>query len=287
MISRKRDGTPVETYDNEGALIEKLYKTTWGKVVLRVLISPCISRLAGAFLSTKLSALLVKAFVKKNGISLNDYPDRKYCSFNDFFTRKILPMARPITDDDNRLMSPSDGKVTIFPLQENTHFTIKGVEYSMDTLLRNKGLGEKYKGGYGILIRLTVDDYHRYCYPVSGKKSKNVHLQGVYHTVNPRAAESCPIYRENTREYTLIKTPQFGTVLMMEIGAMLVGRIKNLHQEKQVNRGEEKGYFEFGGSSIMIFLQKNHFTPDADLTTNTQAGEETIVKQGESLGFLK
>lgn len=136
------------------------------------------------------------------------------------------------------------------------------------------------------MLRLTVDDYHRYVYPVSGEVSGPYHIPGVFHTVNPRAAAARAIYRENTREYTLIQTAPYGTVLMMEIGAMLVGRIKNVQGAAKVERGTEKGYFEFGGSSVMLLLEKGHYTPDEDLVTHSANGEETVVKQGEGIGLL-
>ena len=288
MISRNRDGTPVETYDGEGKSIEFLYGSAAGRLLLRFLISPFVSKAAGMFLDCPLSVWLVPSFISKNHLDLTDYPDRRYLSFNDFFTRIILPGRRPGAPDPSQLISPCDGKATVFALSEDSHFTIKGCDYTLDTLLQNNELGKAYCGGWGVLLRLTVDDYHRYIYPVSGEKSGQQRIPGVFHTVNPRAAAARAIYRENTREYTLIHTPQFGTVLMMEIGAMLVGRIKNLQGgAATAMRGAEKGYFEFGGSSIMLLLEKGHFDPDDDLVRHSANGEETVVKQGEAIGMLK
>ena len=287
MISRNRDGTPVETYDGEGKIIDLLYGSAAGRLLLRFLISPAVSKTAGLFLDCPLSTGLVRPFIRKNHLNLADYPERSYRSFNDFFTRTILPGRRPMALDASKLISPCDGKATVFSLREDSHFTIKGCDYTLSTLLQNEELCRAYCGGWGILLRLTVDDYHRYIYPVSGAACAPHHISGVFHTVNPRAAAARAIYRENTREYTLIKTAQFGTVLMMEIGAMLVGRIKNPQSAAAVERGAEKGYFEFGGSSIMLLLEKGHFDPDADLIAHSANGEETVVKQGESIGQLK
>lgn len=287
MISRNREGTPVETYDGEGKTIEFLYGSAAGRLLLRFLISPVVSKVAGAFLDCPFSVWLVRPFIRKNHLDLSNYPDRRYRSFNDFFTRIILPDRRPVAPDPSKLIAPCDGKATVFALREDSHFTIKGCDYTLDTLLQSTTLSSAYCGGWGVLLRLTVDDYHRYIYPVSGETSGQHHIPGVFHTVNPRAAAARAIYRENSREYTLIQTPQFGTVLMMEIGAMLVGRIKNLQGASTVERGAEKGYFEFGGSSIMLLLEKGHFNPDDDLNTNSANGEETVVKLGESIGSLK
>ncbi|MDD6024061.1 MAG: phosphatidylserine decarboxylase [Oscillospiraceae bacterium] len=289
MNSRKRDGTLVEVYDGEGKIIDFLYGSGFGRGLLKVLVAPWVSNLAGWFLDSGLSRFLVKPFVKKNHLDLSEYPDRAYGSFNDFFTRTILPGKRTIAPGEDRLIAPSDGKVTAFPLEENAQFRIKGSDYTLSSLLRSEKQAERYRGGWGLLFRLSVDDYHRYCYPVSGEKGENVRIPGVYHTVNPRAAEARPIYQENTREYTQIRSEQFGNLLMMEVGAMLVGRIKNLHGPGKVNRGEEKGYFEFGGSSIVLLLEPERFQPDADIVENSARGEETVVKLGESVGtkYLK
>ena len=113
-------------------------------------------------------------------------------------------------------------------------------------------------------------------------KSRARKIPGVFHTVNPAANEVYPIYHENTREYCLLKTEQFGTITMMEVGAMMVGKITNLEENPcEVKRGEEKGYFEFGGSTIVLLLQHGKVRIDEDLLDNTENGYETIVRMGE------
>lgn len=287
MKAKLRDGTPIEVYDGEGKSIEWLYNTSLGKAVLKILIHPAISHVAGKFLDSSLSKYLVNGFVKKNNLDLSDYPNRKYHSFNDFFTRKITPGKRIISSSSDQLIAPSDGKLSIFPLEQNSTFKIKGSDYTLQTLLRNEELAKKYCGGWGLLFRLSVDDYHRYSYPVSGMKGENIRLKGVYHTVNPRAAQARSIYQENTREYTVIESKEFGSVLMMEVGAMLVGRITNLHGKGHVEKGKEKGYFEFGGSSIMVLIEKDCLEPDIDIVNNSKDNIETVVKLGEKIGIRK
>lgn len=285
MISRNRDGTPVETYDGEGKIIDFLYGSPAGRALLRILISPAVSKTAGAFLDCPASACLVRPFIKKNRLDISDYPERRYHSFNDFFTRVIKPGRRTVEADISRLISPCDGKATVFELCEDAHFKVKGCDYTLESFLQSSELSSAFRGGWGILLRLTVDDYHRYIFPVSGEITARKHIKGVFHTVNPRAAAARAIYRENSREYTLIQTQAYGTVLMMEVGAMLVGRIKNL-QLAEARRGDEKGYFEFGGSSVVLLLENGHFLPDTDLISHSANGEETVVKQGEAIGTL-
>ena len=164
-------------------------------------------------------------------------------------------------------------------------YIVEDTEYTAGQLLKNKAIAERYTGGYALIFRLTVDDYHHYCYVADGRKSANVTLPGVFHTVNPAANDVYPIYKENAREYTLLKTKQFGTILMMEVGAMMVGKITNLHKNPAtVKKGQEKGNFEFGGSTIILLTQPGKVRIDYDLIENTEEGYETIVKMGERIG---
>ncbi|MFQ9151741.1 MAG: phosphatidylserine decarboxylase [Blautia sp.] len=145
-------------------------------------------------------------------------------------------------------------------------------------------MAKRYEGGYACVFRLCVDDYHRYSYPADGEKSENIRISGILHTVNPVAVESVPVYHENTREYCLIETENFGTLLQMEVGAMMVGRIKNYHGPKQVKKGSEKGRFEFGGSTILLLVQKDRVDFREEFLKHTEQGIETQVEMGEWIG---
>lgn len=287
MNSRRRDGALVTTYDGQGRLIEALYSNALGRCFTRVLIRPWVSRAAGWFLDKRVSRFLVKPFVRKNRLDLSDYPARDYASFNDFFTRKILPQRRPTDRDPEHLIAPCDGKLTAIPIWPGTRFSVKGVGYTLEELLRDEKLARSYRGGVCLMFRLTVDDYHRYCYASDGIPGKVVRIPGVYHTVNPRAAAARPIYRENTREYMSLETPCFGRILTMEVGALMVGRIRNHHTDGPVCRGEEKGLFEFGGSTVILLLEKDRVQVDEDIMRNSTAGEETLVKMGEKIGTVQ
>ena len=157
----------------------------------------------------------------------------------------------------------------------------------MQSLVRSKKLAKKFEGGQLLLFRLSVDDYHRYCYLDDGVKTKNYHIPGVFHTVNPIANDTYPIYKENTREFTLLKSDHFGDVLIMEVGALLVGRITNNHEDQLVTRGTEKGKFEYGGSTIIVCLEKDQAIIDEDLLSNSEQRIETAVKMGEQIGVQK
>lgn len=129
-----------------------------------------------------------------------------------------------------------------------------------------------------------MDDYHRYIYVDSGRESVRRRIPGVLHTVNPAANDVYSIYKENTREYSLMKSEHFGTLLMMEVGALMVGKIENHPVCDHVDRGQEKGNFAFGGSTIIYMTQKGCVVPDQDLLTNSQEGVETKVQIGSKIG---
>ena len=285
-IDRKGNITIEE--NGQDKFLHFLYNDRGGRLCLKLLVRPFVSKAAGVFLNSPLSAGMVPSFVKKNQIDLSVYTNQRFRSYNDFFTRRIRPGERMIAQGENLLISPCDGKATVCRIGADTRFYIKDTLYTAAQLLRNERLADHYKGGYAVILRLTVDDYHHYCYVADGQKSKNVTLPGIYHTVNPAANDVFPIYRENAREYTLIRTEKFGTIMMMEVGAMMVGKITNLEKDScQVKKGAEKGYFEFGGSTIILFLQHGKVRLDSDLLENTESGYETIVRMGERIGECK
>ena len=279
-------GKKVSNITNQDKLLSFLYTNIFGRMLLKPLIQPQVSKLAGRYLSSAHSKWMISKFIERNEINMDIYEECDYSSFNDFFTRKIKPDCRPVPEDLDVLISPCDCLATVYPIQENTTFSIKNTEYTLRSLLRSPRLAKRFRGGYAYILRLTVEDYHRYLYSVSGKQSKNYHIDGTFHTVNPIANDYLPIYKENTREYTVIHSKEFGDVLQMEVGALLVGKISNHKQSTVVTRGEEKGFFEYGGSTIVVLTQKGRVTPRSDLLTNSKNGYETKVLQAHPLGIL-
>ena len=279
-------GKKVSNITNQDKLLSFLYTNIFGRMLLKPLIQPQVSKLAGRYLSSAHSKWLISKFIERNEINMDIYEECDYSSFNDFFTRKIKPDCRPVPEDLDVLISPCDCLATVYPIQENTTFSIKNTEYTLRSLLRSPRLAKRFRGGYAYVLRLTVEDYHRYLYSVSGKQSKNYHIDGTFHTLKPIANDYLPIYKENTREYTVIHSKEFGDVLQMEVGALLVGKISNHKQSTVVTRGEEKGFFEYGGSTIVVLTQKGRVTPRSDLLTNSKNGYETKVLQAHPLGIL-
>lgn len=285
MIWRDRNGNLVPGDDGQDRFLEWMYGTRPGRLLVKLMIRPGVSRAAGWLLDRRVSALAVRPFIRKNHICMDDFEQRRFRSFNDFFTRRVLPGKRPVDDAPGHLIAPCDSKLTVYDIRPDSRFRVKGTEYTLEGLLQSKELAETFLGGTLLLFRLTVGDYHRYTYIDSGFVTGSTRIPGVFHTVNPAAASRCPIYRENTREYSLLESLQFGTVLQMEVGAAMVGRIVNAPGSRNVRRGEEKGRFEFGGSTVIVLLQKGRAILDADLLRNTAQEAETVVRLGERIGI--
>lgn len=279
-----RKGRTTEEYSFQDKLLKVLYTNVLGRALISVLVHPAISQIGGRFLSTKFSKVLIHPFVKSKKIDLSIYEKQEFDSYNDFFTRKIKKSERLVDRSNNVLISPCDSKLSVYKIDENRQVFIKNTYYTVKSLLRNSKLAQKYQGGYLLVFRLTVEDYHRYCYVDKGIKTDNKFIKGVLHSVNPIANDIRPIYKENSREYSILKSQNFGDILMMEVGALFVGKIVNYHKARKIEKGQEKGRFEFGGSTVILMFEKGQVIVDTDIWNNTEKGYETIVRMGEKIG---
>ena len=283
-VTADRKGNVFCENSLQDRFLEKIYKHKTGRMILKPFLSPVVSKAGGKLLDSRFSKILISPFIHSHSINMEEYEQKRYRSYNDFFKRKMLPGARHIEEDKNTFISPCDSRLSVYKISDNNVFSIKHTKYTVKSLLKNQKLAELYDGGYIWIFRLCVEDYHRYIYVDNGKVSKNIRIPGVFHTVNPIANDYYPIYKENTREYSLLKTENFGLVLQMEVGALLVGKIENKPGKKKVFRGEEKGNFAFGGSTVILMTQKGQVCPDQDILKYSIRGIETKVKLGERVG---
>ena len=259
------------------------YETIIGRIILKLFVTKFVSDVIGLFMNSRLSKYKIKSFVEKNNINTFEYEAKNYKSYNDFFTRKVIPYKRPISASKSNFIAPCDSKMIAYTINEDLTLNIKDSYYSINTLI-NKDIINDYIGGLALVFRLSTDNYHRYCYVDSGTKGKNHRIKGIFHTVQPISLKRYNLFKTNTREYTILNTNNFGKIIQVEIGAMGVGRIKNNHSSYEYKKGEEKGYFEFGGSTIVLLLKKNSIELDKDIEENSKEGIETIVKYGEKIG---
>ena len=195
-----------------------LYHSLIGRLILKPITAPCVSQLAGRFLDTRKSTLLIPLFIKKFGIQLDEVKPAEWQSFNEFFARRLMDGARPVDMDADALISPCDGYLTAYEIHEDTVMTVKDVRYTVTDLLGDARAAAEYRGGTCLVFRLTPSDYHRYCYPDSGSQGPVRRIEGVLHTVQPIATQARQVYVQNSREYTVLDTDHFGRMVFWSVG---------------------------------------------------------------------
>ncbi len=284
LLMKDRSGNYVIVGNKQEKTLRFLYKTVSGRVVLKILTRPTVSKLTGRVLNSRITSFAAKSAMKKRNIETSMLEKTKFRSYNDFFTRKLKEGGRVVDMCPTSLVSPCDSKLSVYDIGEESRFYIKGTPYTVKDLLGGDKVYKNYIGGKCLVFRLAVDDYHRYCYFDDGVKGGNTFLKGVLHTVHPIVVGEYNIYKRNCREYTVMETENFGTAVQVEVGAMMVGKIKNFHGAGRFKRGEEKGMFEFGGSTIVLLFGKDTVRLDADIVRNSANNVETIVKYGEKIG---
>ena len=286
MRQKTRDGQLIEIQDTQDKFLTLLYGNLIGRCLVKIITMPWISKLGGAVLSTRLSALAIPSFIRNNQIDMSQFEDVKYRNYNEFFMRKIKPEARVVDMDENHLISPCDCKLTVLPVEKDGRFMIKQTSYTLQSLLKDEKEAEHYLGGTLCIFRLTVDDYHRYCYIDDAELVRKAQIPGILHTVNPIANDVYPIYKENTREYCVLSNKKLKRHLMMEVGALMVGKIVNHPTDSQVRRAQEKGHFMFGGSTVIMVFEKGAVNIDKDILENSENDIETVVRYGMKIGEI-
>ncbi len=269
-----------------GKSLKFLYKTPVGRTVLKYFVSgKTASKIAGKFIDMPISRYRIKPFIRKNGIDMSEYMQCRYRSFSDFFIRQINESSRPIDNHEDALIAVADSKLLYYPIDENAAITIKNAVYTIDELA-GYSLTDDYKGGSCLVFRLSVDNYHHYCYFDNGEAVSSNYIEGRLHTVSPISFKKYKVFSENCREVSCLNTENFGEAVQIEVGALLVGKINNIPKQN-FKRGEEKGWFEMGGSTCVILLRKNAAIIDDDIIKNSMAGIETRVRIGEKIGQRK
>jgi phosphatidylserine decarboxylase len=268
-----------------------LYRHPVGSALESTLLSrPWFSKLYGAYQSSARSARAIPAFIRDFEIPMEEYDAGPFRSFNDFFIRKLRPGARAFETSPNRFSAPAEGRYLVFPsVGESTPLPVKGAVLNARELLGTKDRErlelERFVGGPGFIARLCPVDYHRYHYPDSGRVIARYRLRGALRSVNPiaLAAHGDLLFR-NEREVSILETENFGRIAYVEVGAICVGRIVQTHDDsKPFRRGDEKGYFLFGGSTVIVLGEPGRFVFDSDLLAKSSTGVECLVRLGEGI----
>ena len=283
-IDRETGQLKTEKIEGVGWL-KWLYYNPVGEMSLHAIVKrKFVSEWYGALMDKPSSAEKVEPFVEKYGIDLSIAEKQHFDSFNDFFTRKLKSGARPVDADSLVVISPADGKILVFENIGKKDFFVKGYRFDMYEFLEDSALASNYTDGSMMIIRLAPPDYHRYHFPVSGKVVSKKKITGDYYSVSPLALRKiAEIFCMNKREYTVIDTKEFGDVVMCEVGATMVGSIIDTYTSDVVTKGKEKGYFKFGGSTVVLLFEKGILTVDDDLVENSDRNLETAVKMGERI----
>ena len=283
-LVKDRMGNIISPDEQQEKTLSFLYSNAFGRILTKLLCRRFVSNICAWYMDSRFSKHRIKKLVKKNNIDVTEYEEREYKSFNDFFTRKIKKGARVFDSDPKALVSPSDSKLTVYDITQDGVYRIKGCDYDIFKLLSSREKAMPFLGGKCLVFRLTVDNYHRYHYFDSGIETGHYFIKGVLHTVNPVALARYDVFGKNCREVTLEKTDNFGDCICIEVGAMMVGKINNIHPETRFSRGDEKGYFSFGGSTVVVLLKKDVCEIDEDIAENSKEHIETAVKCGEKIG---
>ncbi len=287
----ERDSGAIKTEKVYGELwLDWLYHNPFGQATLwAVAKRKFVTSVYGDMMDKKSSVEKVQPFIREYHVDIGIAQKEHFASFNEFFVRKLKPEARPINTDSLVVTSPADGKILAYADVSKSDFYIKGFRFNVHSFLENETLAKKYDDGAMIVFRLAPPDYHRYHFPVSGTvPPQNTKINGDYYSVNPLALrKKAQIFWLNKREYGVIKSPVFGDVLMSEVGATMVGSIIQTYRGTGVQKGQEKGYFKFGGSTVVLLFEKNAIKIDDDLLKNTARGLETTIKMGERIAEKK
>ncbi|MEK7340075.1 MAG: phosphatidylserine decarboxylase [Candidatus Rhabdochlamydia sp.] len=275
--------------------IDLLYKDTFLSRVISFFILPLtarfsfFSKLYGFFQKTSISRYKVIPFIKKFNIDTSEFLElvSSFSCFNDFFIRRLKPEARPIAQEENKAILPTDARYLVFSdVREVSHFFVKGKKFSLKELLKNEELANKYQAGSMVIARLCPVDYHRFHFPCRATPGQSQLINGALFSVNPVALKrNIKILSENKRVITTLTTSHFGNLLYIEIGATHVGSIHQTFQaHKMYEKGDEKGYFSFGGSCLILLFEPNRIRFDQDLLESSARSQEVRGLMGQSLG---
>jgi phosphatidylserine decarboxylase len=275
-------------------IIKFVYDTAPGKTLLEYFLKRrLLSSLLGFLYSLPFSKRKIANFAREMEIDLAEADQENpedYKNFNEFFIRSLKEGARPVSKEPSHLVSPADGRMLAYE-NINIHqlLQVKGQEYSLEELLQSSKLAGKFQNGVCIIVRLNPSDYHRFHFPDSGIPGSFKRVPGSYYSVNPMALKKIPkVYCRNKRELSQFDADNFGEIVFVEVGATCVGSIVQTYTPGEpVGKGQEKGYFKFGGSTVILFIKHGVVQLDEDILHNSRMFLETKVKMGEKIGVKK
>ncbi|MEZ6092237.1 MAG: phosphatidylserine decarboxylase [Pirellulaceae bacterium] len=274
------------------AFLRWAYATAPGRLTLHTIVKRLwFSQWYGWRMNRASSRAKIAPFIEAFDVDASEFaqPWDQFESFNDFFSRRLTSAARPIDSDPSSAVFPADGRHLCVPnLSKCDGLIVKGEVLDLPTLLRDAELAKRYAQGSLLISRLCPVDYHRFHFPVGGVAGTSRLLNGPLLSVNPIALrQNIQILATNRRRLTVLESDRFGKVLLLEIGATCVGGICQTYQAgARVEKGSEKGYFYFGGSSTITIFEPNCIQFDDDLIENSLQQRELYARMGDHMGRL-
>lgn len=284
----RRSGTIEEELVYRRGFMDFMYGTRLGLCLTEFVFKrPLFTRLYTLDRRSARSRPTIAAFIDRYDLDPSEFlrPVDAYGSFNDFFKRRLQPGARPIDADPTRLIAPGDGKLLALPIDQGRVFPVKGHSFALDELVGDRAIAASFQGGWCLILRLCPPDYHRFCFVDGGSHGAVTSLGGSHYSVSLLAQRlGLPIFTQNHRTFCLVDTHGFGTVLQMEVGSFSVGKIA-LHSWMggTCARGEEKGWFEFGASTLVVLIAPGIVDIDGDILDHSRRHIETLVLMGEGI----
>ena len=294
--NRSKNQEEVEQVYGEEA-VRLIYDNKIGRGLAEGILSRSwFSKLYGAYQASRLSAHKVEPFIKKFNIPMDEYETGPFQNFNEFFIRKFRDGRRPFVKAAREMGAFAEARYLAYEkILPNQKFPVKGKSLSAAALIGSKEKGKIFEGGPLLLARLCPTDYHRFHFPDAGCVTASYTIHGKLHSVNPLALKyKDDIFITNERQVSLLETKNFGRLAYIEVGALCVGRIVQSfgkgsdwspdNDNLEFERGQEKGYFLFGGSTVIVLGEPGIWKPDSDLMEQTKLGRETLVCLGDRVG---
>jgi phosphatidylserine decarboxylase len=262
------------------------YNSRLGRAVTRwVLAQRWVSRCCGWLARRRWSRHLIASFA--GGMKFDLAAGKGWTCFNDYFVRELEESSSMNAVGPWTCLSPVESKVLVLrDVDPRKTFRVKRSIFNLEQLLSDRQLSERFAGGTAVLCRLTLSDYHHFHFPVAGCPQPAFAIPGKLYAGGPYAINwLTSFYAENFRMVTLIESDLFGTVAQIEIGAFTVGSIHQRYLPgRHVERGEKKGYFELGGSTVVLLFAAGALETDEDLRHYSGQNIETRLRVGESIG---
>ncbi|MEX1362927.1 MAG: phosphatidylserine decarboxylase [Nannocystaceae bacterium] len=268
-----------------------VYDNPLGRLLLFALIKRSFfSRLYGWLMSRPGSRRKIEPFIEQYRLDASEFaePVSAFGTFNEFFTRRLTAAARPICEDEDALVFPADGRHLVFPdLSRAQPAYVKACAFELARFVGSDELARDYEHGSMLICRLAPIDYHRFHFPVSGVAGPVRRIAGDLLSVSPIGlARMTKTFVDNKRWVTTIETERFGRVTFIEVGATAVGSVEHTAGPGPVERGDEKGYFLFGGSTVVVLLEPGRVQWSDDLLEHSARGVELYAKMGDVAGRL-